>query len=96
MIRRITLGRSVQGRSITATAIGDPEAPRRVLVVGVIHGDETAGRSVTGRLTAVRPPAGTQLWIVPTVNPDGEAAGTQDQRERRRPQPQLRLPLAAT
>ena len=75
-IRQITLGRSVQGRPITATAIGDPNAPRSVLVVGVIHGDETAGRSVTSRLTALRPPAGTQLWIVDTVNPDGESAGT--------------------
>jgi murein peptide amidase A len=47
-----------------------------VLVVGCIHGDETAGRAVVRALVHVRPPAGVALWLVPTANPDGEAAGT--------------------
>jgi beta-N-acetylhexosaminidase len=68
-------GRSVEGRRIDAVRVGD-RAPFRVLVVGSIHGAETAGQAVVRRLRALRPPAGTELWTVRTVNPDGVAAGT--------------------
>ena len=74
---RSLVGRSVEGRPITATLIGDPEAPLQVLVVGAIHGDETAGMRVTRRLLArSAAPRNTALRIVPTINPDGVAAGT--------------------
>ena len=73
---RETIGRSVQGRPLVATVSGDPEAPLRVLVVGAIHGDETAGMRVARRLIASPPPHGVALWVVPTLNPDGVAAGT--------------------
>jgi hypothetical protein len=44
-VRRATpLGRSVGGRLVVANELGDPASPRRVLVVGCIHGDESAGR----------------------------------------------------
>jgi predicted deacylase len=68
-------GRSVEGRRIVAVRTGEA-APFRVLVVGSIHGAETAGHAVIRRLRALRPPAGTELWTVRTVNPDGVAAGT--------------------
>jgi len=45
-------------------------------VVGAIHGDETAGMRIARRLIAASPPARTRLLVVPTVNPDGVAAGT--------------------
>src|SRR5205823_4293967 len=41
-VQTLTLGRSVQGRPITAVEFGDPGAQRRLLVVGCIHGDEPA------------------------------------------------------
>lgn len=41
--RRVLLGRSLEGRAIYAYELGDPSSPRKVLVVGCIHGDETAG-----------------------------------------------------
>jgi N-acetylmuramoyl-L-alanine amidase len=47
-----------------------------VLVVGSIHGNETAGHAVIRRLRAMGPAAGIRLWTVRTVNPDGVAAGT--------------------
>jgi murein peptide amidase A len=78
---QVVIGRSVQKRTITALQIGDRAGTRVALIVGVIHGDERAGlriiralereaRSQAGAL------AGTQLWVVPTVNPDGVRART--------------------
>ncbi len=56
--------------------VGDPDAPVRVLIVGSIHGNETAGHAVVRRLARVAPPAGVQLWLVETANPAGVARGT--------------------
>jgi murein peptide amidase A len=69
-------GRSVEGRPLTAVRIGDPQAPRRVLIVGSVHGDEPGGRRVTRALVRRRPPAGVQWWIVHNLNPDGASRGT--------------------
>lgn len=74
--RTVTLGRSVQGRPITAVELGNPHAARRVLVVGCVHGDEPAGVPVADALSAGPGPAGADLWVVPSFNPDGMAAGT--------------------
>jgi protein MpaA len=72
----VLLGYSVKHRRITAVQIGDPDSPRRVLVVGCIHGDEPAGIVVTRALAAARMPPELDLWLVPDLNPDGRAAGT--------------------
>ncbi len=68
------LGRSVQGRPIRAVEVGDPHGTR-VVVVGCIHGNETAGIAVARALEQLSP-QGLDLWIVPDLNPDGVAAGT--------------------
>ena len=70
------LGRSVEGRRIVAVERGNPSAPQKVLVVGAIHGNETAGIPVIRRLERLPVPARVDLWLVATVNPDGVAAGT--------------------
>ena len=78
---RVVIGRSVEKRAITAVQIGDPAGDRVALVVGVIHGDERAGLRI---LDAIKERAsslptalqGTQLWVIPTVNPDGLSAHT--------------------
>jgi protein MpaA len=70
----VVLGRSLDGRAITATEVGDP-AGTRVLVIGCIHGNETGGIPVARALARLAP-AGIDLWIVPVLNPDGRAAGT--------------------
>jgi protein MpaA len=74
--QRDLLGHSVQGRAITAVQVGDPVGSRVALVVGVIHGDERAGLSIVRAIKreASREAsalAGTQLWAIETVNPDG-------------------------
>ena len=69
-------GESAEGRSLTVTHRGDPAAPVRLLAVGSIHGNETAGHAVIARLRRLEPPPGVQLWLVETANPDGVRHGT--------------------
>ena len=69
-------GHSVGGRALDVQRIGDPAAPTRILVVGSIHGNETAGHAILRRLRERTPPAGVQLWLVETMNPDGVRNGT--------------------
>jgi protein MpaA len=71
----LTVGHSVRARPIVAYERGNRSAPV-TLVVGVIHGSEPAGLSVIRQLRTMPLPAGVHLWLVPTVNPDGLAAGT--------------------
>jgi protein MpaA len=65
------LGYSVQGRPIRVHEVGDFSGPRRVLVVGCIHGNECAGTEVSRRLVRRPPPPGVHLWVVHSLNPDG-------------------------
>jgi protein MpaA len=74
--RRVVIGHSVLGRPIPARVLGRPRAPERVVVFGCIHGNETAGIRVARRLVAAEPPHDARLWVVPSLNPDGVAAGT--------------------
>ncbi|HLY85278.1 MAG TPA: DUF2817 domain-containing protein [Gaiellaceae bacterium] len=74
-VRRLVLGRSLEGRAIVAYQVGDLDSRRRELVVGCIHGNEAAGVAIARRLERASP-RGLDLWIIPTLNPDGMAAGT--------------------
>lgn len=73
---RLLIGRSIEGRGITALRIGDPAARRRVLVVGCIHGNECAGVAIVRRVSRIRPPRGVQVWLIESLNPDGRAHHT--------------------
>ena len=70
------LGRSVVGRPIVVYRVGDPQAAHRVLVVGCIHGNECAGLPIIAKLRRSAPILGVELWLVPSVNPDGRRAHT--------------------
>jgi protein MpaA len=72
---RELLGESFDGRPIRVFHRGNPEAAR-LLVVGCIHGDECAGLRITRRLRTGRPRRRLDLWILPTLNPDGRAEQT--------------------
>jgi protein MpaA len=74
--RVVVIGYSVQHRPIKAILVGDPAAPRSMLVVGCIHGDERAGIPIARLLASGPPVSGVALWIVPVLNPDGAAADT--------------------
>src|SRR5438270_8539914 len=73
---RHLLGRSVDGRQIVAYELGDSSSTRKVLVVGLVHGNEHAGVAIAQRLIRLAAPTGVDLWVVPSFNPDGEAANT--------------------
>jgi hypothetical protein len=71
----VSLGTSVQGRTIEAVRLGDPTSPNKAMVVGVIHGEEPAGLQVTAALKRDFPAlTGVDLWVIDTVNPDGLSA----------------------
>jgi hypothetical protein len=75
--RRITIGRSRQDRPIRAWYRGDRGADRVLVVLGQMHGDEKAGkRTATWVRGNIGPRRGTGVWIVPTMNPDGDRRGT--------------------
>lgn len=69
------IGTSVQGRPIEAFQRGTPGGTV-VLVIGVIHGDEVAGLAIVNHLMTLPVPSGIDLWLVPSMNPDGAANGT--------------------
>ena len=71
-IETVVFGSSVQGRPLVAHhRSGAGETTFRILVVGVIHGDEPAGLDVADLLLAEPVPDGVDLWVVPDANPDG-------------------------
>ena len=73
---RHVIGHSVRGRPIVAVESGNPRSPRRIVVVGCIHGDEPAGIAIARILESARPSNAFDLWIVEDLNPDGVALGT--------------------
>jgi protein MpaA len=74
--RIVTLGFSVQGRAITAQVLGPNSAPRKILLIGCIHGNECAGRAILSAVARLPVRRGVQLWLVQEMNPDGTAADT--------------------
>jgi murein peptide amidase A len=73
---RQVIGHSVQGRPIVGIRDGAADPAIKVLVIGAIHGDERAGMRIARLLIALGAPRGAELLVVPTLNPDGVAAGT--------------------
>lgn len=72
----VVIGTSLGGRPITARRIGDPSSPRKVVVVGAIHGDEGAGRVVVRLLADGGEALSSDIWLISTVNPDGSRRAT--------------------
>jgi protein MpaA len=70
-----TIGESVEGRAIVAERRGTPGG-RVVLIIGVIHGDEHDGLAIMQQLRQMDVPAGVDLWLVDSMNPDGVADNT--------------------
>jgi predicted deacylase len=72
---REAAGTSVRGLPMRVVHRTTEGATRRVLVIGSIHGDERAGLRVVRALRdRADLPDQLDLWLAPTVNPDGTAA----------------------
>lgn len=69
------IGVSVLDRPLHAKNIGARSSPKRVLVVGCIHGNECAGKGVVGRLRKTQRSKRFELWLIGSLNPDGESQG---------------------
>jgi protein MpaA len=72
ILERRVFGTSIQGRPLVAFRMGDPRGVT-VAVVGVIHGNEEAGLLITDELLKMQIPKGVNLWVIPSMNPDGTA-----------------------
>ena len=72
----VRIGTSVQGRPLVAIHRWAPGATKKVLVIGNMHGDEKAGLKVIERLKTRAVPANVDLWLIPSINPDGTRVGT--------------------
>jgi hypothetical protein len=76
-----TIGQSVQGRDLEVAIIGDTRGAA-VVVVGSIQGDQPNTRDLINYLIddfnrdRGRIPANVAFHFIPTINPDGNAAGT--------------------
>lgn len=75
VIGRRVIGESVEGRDIVAWHLGQRGKPT-VVLIATMHGNEAAPRQILRALRDGRPIRGLDLWVVPTYNPDGLAAGT--------------------
>jgi murein peptide amidase A len=78
VLQRTVIGTSVLGRDIVAYHLGEPRRPRArtVVLLAAMHGDEAAPSQILRALVDGPPVIGLDLWVVPTYNPDGVAAGT--------------------
>jgi len=74
LLGKQVIGFSVKHRPIVAYHLGDSRK-RPVLIIGQMHGDEPAGVKVANSIVhGTRSVEGINLWVVPTMNPDGSAA----------------------
>ena len=73
---RVTIGRSVHGRAIHSIRRGSATSPVSIVVVGCIHGNECAGRAIVRALRRRSIPSDIDLRLIPSLNPDGQAAVT--------------------
>jgi hypothetical protein len=75
-----SIGRSVQGRTITAYRLGN--GPDLIVYMGAMHGSEANSKNIMAEwfselnAGAEKIPAHRSIVIIPAVNPDGVAAGT--------------------
>lgn len=81
LVGQYVIGTSPQGRAIVAYRYGTPGG-RVVLAIGQTHGDEPKGPLVTQAMRTMPIPAGVDLWIIDTMNPDGAAVGTRQNAHR--------------
>ncbi len=76
VVEQRRIGTSVDGRGIFAHRLGDPNASIKAVILGEMHGDEPAGVQLARAIISGPTIRHIDLWVVPTMNPDGLAAHT--------------------
>jgi hypothetical protein len=76
VVRTVVIGTTVQGRPIVAREVGDPASPRKVLLIGAMHGNETGPSRVLQRILDGPRVRGADVWVVRVLNRDGDARNT--------------------
>jgi murein peptide amidase A len=66
-----TIGHTVKNRPIVAWRLGQPTSPRKVVLLGAMHGNETGPSRILANLRDGRPIRGADIWVVPQYNRDG-------------------------
>jgi hypothetical protein len=72
---RAVVGQSVQGRGIEVLVRPVEAARRKVLVIGGVHGNEPVTPPAVRGLAQATIDPGVEVWLLPSANPDGSAAG---------------------
>jgi protein MpaA len=75
-VRPRRFGTSVLGRPLRAYRVGDRRSGVTAVLLGNMHGNEPAGVRLVNAVREDPRVAGVDLWVVPTMNPDGLAADT--------------------
>jgi murein peptide amidase A len=70
------IGHSVKGRPIRAWHLGDPTAAVKAVFLATMHGNEAQPRRILESLRDGAPITGADIWVVPTMNPDGQRRHT--------------------
>ena len=65
------IGHSVQGRPIRAWRLGNPASPVKAVFIAAMHGNEAQPSRILKNLRDGRVISGADIWVVPTMNPDG-------------------------
>jgi hypothetical protein len=65
------IGHSVQGRPIRAWRLGNPASPVKAVFIAAMHGNEAQPSRILKNLRDGRAISGADIWVVPTMNPDG-------------------------
>ncbi len=77
------LGRTTRGRAIRAYFRGDRRGAHQVVILGQMHGNENAGVHVANHIRRhFKPHRGRGMWVIPTMNPDGNARNTRQNARR--------------
>ncbi len=78
VVQTVKIGESVRGRPILAHRLGEPadNGVPTVVLIGAMHGNEQRTRPALWSILDGKPLIGAELWVIPTYNPDGIAAGT--------------------
>jgi len=73
---------SAQGRPITALRIGPGDAATRLVIIGQVHGNESAGVRIVRDLihrsregSGLDDGSGLATWMIASLNPDGRRTG---------------------